>query len=119
VLLAGDAAHACNPCGGLGLTGGVIDADNLSDTLGAVISGRAGEDVLDFYARERRRVFVEVTSPMSTNFKRLLSESDPVRRAQDKTEMFAEAHRGNASVRASSLAELIKGAAMPVEPVAV
>src|SRR6188768_3089366 len=116
VLLAGDAAHACNPCGGLGLTGGVIDADALSDTLGAVIAGRADERVLDFYAQERRRVFVEVTSPMSTNFKRLLSESDPERRAQDKAAMFAEAHRGNADVRASSLAELIKGAAMPVAP---
>ena len=118
VLLAGDAAHACNPCGGLGLTGGVIDADTLSDTLGAVIAGRASEDVLDFYARERRRVFVEVTSPMSTNFKRLLSESDPVRRAQDKADMFAQADKGGAEVRASSLAELIKGAAMPVAPLA-
>lgn len=117
VLLAGDAAHACNPCGGLGLTGGVIDADALSDTLGAVIAGRASEEVLDFYAHERRRVFVEVTSPMSANFKRLLSESDPERRVADKAAMFAEAHRGNADVRASSLAELIKGAAMPIAPV--
>ena len=118
VLLAGDAAHACNPCGGLGLTGGVIDADTLSDALGAVIRGRASDGVLDFYAHERRRVFLEVTSPMSTNFKRLLSEPDPARRAADKAAMFAQAHRGNADVRASSLAELIKGAAMPVEPVA-
>ncbi len=116
VLLAGDAAHACNPCGGLGLTGGVIDADALSDTLGAVIAGRAGESVLDFYAAERRRVFLEVTSPMSANFKRLLSEKDPARRAQDKAEMFAQAEKGGAEVRASSLAELIKGAPMPVEP---
>jgi 2-polyprenyl-6-methoxyphenol hydroxylase-like FAD-dependent oxidoreductase len=114
VLLAGDAAHACNPCGGLGLTGGVIDADALSDTLGAVIAGRADERVLDFYAAERRRVFVEVTSPMSSNFKRLLSEADPARRAQDKAEMIAQAHKGGAEVRASSLAELIKGVPMPV-----
>lgn len=117
VLLAGDAAHACNPCGGLGLTGGVIDADALSDTLGAVIAGRADERVLDFYSQERRRVFLEVTSPMSTNFKRLLSEKDPVQRARDKADMFAQADRGGAEVRASSLAELIKGAAMPVEPI--
>lgn len=118
VLLAGDAAHACNPCGGLGLTGGVIDADTLSDTLGAVIGRRADESVLDFYAHERRRVFLEVTSPMSSNFKRLLSESDPARRAQDKAEMFAQASKGGAEVRASSLAELIKGAAMPIGPLA-
>jgi 2-polyprenyl-6-methoxyphenol hydroxylase-like FAD-dependent oxidoreductase len=35
-LLAGDAAHACNPCGGMGLTGGVIDAAAIIDVLGAV-----------------------------------------------------------------------------------
>jgi 2-polyprenyl-6-methoxyphenol hydroxylase-like FAD-dependent oxidoreductase len=116
VLLAGDAAHACNPCGGLGLTGGVLDADMLSDALGAVIARRTDENVLDFYSRERRRVFLEVTSPMSTNFKRLLSESDPERRAQDKAEMFAQAEKGGAEVRASSLAELIKGTAIPIEP---
>ena len=114
VLLAGDAAHACNPCGGLGLTGGVLDADAVSDALGAVIAGKAGESVLDFYARERRRVFVEVASPMSTNFKRLLSESDPARRAQDKAEMFAESKKGGEKIRASSLAELMKGEALPL-----
>ena len=114
-LLAGDAAHACNPCGGLGLTGGVIDADALSDALGAVIQGRADERVLDFYSQERRRVFLEVTSPMSTNFKRLLSEKNPARREQDKAEMYDQASKGGADVRASSLAELIKGAAMPIE----
>lgn len=114
VLLAGDAAHACNPCGGLGLTGGVLDADALSDVLGAVIAGRADDSVLDFYAEERRRVFQEVTSPMSMNFKRLLSESDPERRAADKAAMFARGSEGAEKVRASSLAELIKGRAMPV-----
>ncbi len=118
VLLAGDAAHACNPCGGLGLTGGVIDADALADTLGAVVAGRAGESVLDFYAEERRRVFLEVTSPMSTNFKRLLSEKDPEQRAKDKADMFAQGARGGAEVRASSLAELIKGRPMPIGPAA-
>jgi len=114
VLLAGDAAHACNPCGGLGLTGGVLDADALSDALGAVIAGHADERVLDFYARERRRVFLEVASPMSSNFKRLLSESDPARRAQDKREMFAEAEKGGSEIRASSLAELMKGEPVPI-----
>jgi len=84
VLLAGDAAHACNPCGGFGLTSGVIDADVLAEALGAVIGGRAGEDLLDFYAAERRRVFLEVTSPMAREMKRLLSEADPARRAADK-----------------------------------
>jgi 2-polyprenyl-6-methoxyphenol hydroxylase-like FAD-dependent oxidoreductase len=114
VLLAGDAAHACNPCGGLGLTGGVLDADALSDALGAVIAGKADEGVLDFYARERRRVFLEVASPLSANFKRMLSESDPARRAEDKANMYNQAGTGGREIRASSLAELMKGAPMPV-----
>ncbi len=84
VLLAGDAAHACNPCGGLGLTTGVIDADALSAALGAVILRKASEDVLDLYARERRRVFLEVTSPLASNFKRLLSERDPCARRRTR-----------------------------------
>jgi 2-polyprenyl-6-methoxyphenol hydroxylase-like FAD-dependent oxidoreductase len=116
VLLAGDAAHACNPCGGLGLTGGVMDADVLSDALGAVIKGRADARLLDFYAEERRRVFVEITSPMSANFKRMLSESDPAQRQADKEAMYAEAERGGTNVRASSLAELMRGAPLPLEP---
>jgi 2-polyprenyl-6-methoxyphenol hydroxylase-like FAD-dependent oxidoreductase len=116
VLFAGDAAHACNPCGGLGLTGGVLDADMLSDALGAVIGGKADERLLDFYADERRRVFVDVTSPMSANFKRMLSEADPAQRQADKDAMYAESERGGANVRASSLAELMKGAPLPLEP---
>jgi 2-polyprenyl-6-methoxyphenol hydroxylase-like FAD-dependent oxidoreductase len=114
VLLAGDAAHACNPCGGLGLTGGVLDADALSDALGAVIAGAAPESLLDFYSAERRRVFLEVASPLSTNFKRLLSESDPEQRAKDKADMFAQADKGGAEIRASSLAEMMKGKPMPI-----
>ncbi len=42
-LLAGDAAHACNPCGGMGLTTGVIDAMAAADALTAVIQKRRDE----------------------------------------------------------------------------
>ncbi len=114
VLLAGDAAHACNPCGGMGLTSGVIDADVLSDALGAVIQGRAGEDLLDFYASERRRVFLDVAAPLSAHFKRLLAESDPVQREADKQAMFAGARKGGAEIRSSSLAERLRGTPLPL-----
>ena len=83
VLLAGDAAHVCNPCGGMGLTTGLMDANALMDALGAVINGKADEAVLDFYETERRRVFLEVTSPSATEYKRIISEPDPERRRQD------------------------------------
>ncbi|MTV41081.1 FAD-dependent oxidoreductase [Duganella radicis] len=84
VLLAGDAAHVCNPCGGLGLTTGLLDATMAADALYAVIAGEAGEDVLDYYSRERRRVYLEVTTPLASNFKRLLSEKDPHKRREDE-----------------------------------
>jgi len=84
VLLAGDAAHVCNPCGGLGLTGGIVDADILSRALAAVIRGDIDAGVLDRYSEERRRVFLEFTSPQASEFKRMLGESDPERRRQDE-----------------------------------
>jgi 2-polyprenyl-6-methoxyphenol hydroxylase-like FAD-dependent oxidoreductase len=114
VLLAGDAAHACNPCGGLGLTTGVIDADALITALGAVITRGARETVLDFYAEERRRVFLEVTSPLASNFKRMLAERDPERAAADKAQVQANAGRGSDISQAPALSALILGARMPV-----
>ncbi len=113
-LLAGDAAHACNPCGGMGLTTGVIDADALIAVLSAVIEGRAGEDVLDFYAAERKRVFHEVTSPIATNFKRQLSERDPVKRKEDRDGFRANVENPDNSPAATSLSKLIFGTPMPV-----
>ncbi|MDP9877421.1 2-polyprenyl-6-methoxyphenol hydroxylase-like FAD-dependent oxidoreductase [Variovorax boronicumulans] len=83
VLFAGDAAHITNPCGGLGLTSGLLDAVHLGHALAAVVHGRAQEGVLDAYAQERRDVFVNVTSPAASENKRRLTESDPNRRAAD------------------------------------
>ena len=83
VLLAGDAAHVNNPIGGLGLTCGLLDAIPLGDALGAVIDGRRKDGVLDDYAAERRRVFLEVVSPAATENRRRVGERDPKRRRAD------------------------------------
>jgi 2-polyprenyl-6-methoxyphenol hydroxylase-like FAD-dependent oxidoreductase len=83
VLLAGDAAHATNPCGGLGLTSGVWTGVVLADVLGAVIRGKEGESILDRFSDERRRVFWEVVSPAATENKRMLQERDPEQRQKD------------------------------------
>ena len=83
-LLAGDAAHVCNPVGGLGLTTGIMDANALIDVLGAVIHGKVDEALLDYYAQERRRIFLEITSPAASEFKRMVGESDPEKRRQDQ-----------------------------------
>jgi 2-polyprenyl-6-methoxyphenol hydroxylase-like FAD-dependent oxidoreductase len=113
-LLAGDAAHACNPCGGMGLTGGVLDAAALIDVLLAVCTGRAPESVLDFYAAERRRVFLEVSSPIATDFKRRMSEKDPARQRADFEEFRRQAVDPERRSLSTALSRLVEGAPMPV-----
>lgn len=83
VCLAGDAAHATNPLGGLGLTTGVWTGLILSDLLGAVLTGECDSEVLDRYSDERRRVYWEVTAPGATENKRMFEEKDLARRRQD------------------------------------
>jgi len=83
VVLVGDAAHATNPCGGLGLTTGVWTGMILTDLLGAVLRGEEDQAVLDRYCRERRRIFWEVTSPGASENKRMMEESDREQRLKD------------------------------------
>lgn len=78
VLLAGDAAHATNPTGGMGLTSGLFDVEVLVEALPAVASGSAPEEVLDRYSRARRAAFLDIASPAATGFKQLVYDtSDP------------------------------------------
>ena len=84
VLLTGDAAHVTNPTGGLGLTSGLFDAFALYEALAAVVLDGADEAVLDAWAEERRRLFLELASPAASELKRLIfSEADPERRRED------------------------------------
>jgi 3-(3-hydroxy-phenyl)propionate hydroxylase len=52
-FLLGDAAHLTPPFVGQGLGAGLRDAHNLAWKLAAVVAGRAGEELLDSYPRER------------------------------------------------------------------
>ncbi len=70
-----------NPIGGLGLTGGLLDAFPLSEALIAVIEGRESQACLDAWAAERRRVFLEVTAPTAKENRRRVSKRDPRRSA--------------------------------------
>jgi 2-polyprenyl-6-methoxyphenol hydroxylase-like FAD-dependent oxidoreductase len=82
-LLAGDAAHATNPCGGLGLTTGFWTAMILSDLLAAVIRGEEDETILDRYSEERRRIFWDIASPGASRNKIMMEEKDPEQRLKD------------------------------------
>lgn len=84
VVLAGDAAHVTNPTGGLGLTSGMFDCFVLYEALAAVIHGEIGDEVLDRYSDERRRIFWERASPQACENKRLIYHSrDPARLEED------------------------------------
>lgn len=76
VLLAGDAAHLTNPTSGFGLMGGLYDSFLLSEALAAVVKKTTDDRILDRYSMERRKVFDEVTSPVSTESFRLVFNSD-------------------------------------------
>jgi 4-nitrocatechol/4-nitrophenol 4-monooxygenase len=83
VLLAGDAAHATNPCGGLGLTTGIWTGMILSDLLPAVLKGEESDAILDRYAENRRKIFLEISSPGASENKRMMEEADREKRLQD------------------------------------
>ncbi|HEY0576278.1 MAG TPA: FAD-dependent monooxygenase [Pseudonocardia sp.] len=56
VLLAGDAAHAVPPSGGLGMNVGIADVHNLCWKLAGVLHGWAGPGLLETYETERQPV---------------------------------------------------------------
>ena len=56
VFLAGDAAHRHPPSGGLGSNTSIQDAYNLAWKIALVVSGHAGEELLDSYNQERQPI---------------------------------------------------------------
>lgn len=80
VLLAGDALHSNNPIGGLGLTGGILDAFCYGNALSRVLTNKAEDSLLTSCATARREAWQNVTDRLSQdNMKRLYSmDSDNV-----------------------------------------
>ncbi|KAF2097709.1 FAD/NAD(P)-binding domain-containing protein [Rhizodiscina lignyota] len=75
-LLAADAAHLCNPFGGMGLTGGFADVGGLYDCLYGIYSGQADDSILDKYDEIRREKYWKVIDPISSgNIMRLWDPS--------------------------------------------
>ena len=97
ILLAGDAAHLCNPMfvfsflplsllttsrGGLGLTGGIADVGSLVDCLYGIYDGQAGLDILEKYDQCRRGIYNEIIDPVSS--------TNLIRMSQDGQTVFEE-----------------------------
>ncbi|KAG8629439.1 hypothetical protein KVT40_003304 [Elsinoe batatas] len=76
-LLAADAAHLCNPFGGLGLTGGLVDVGNLFDCFNGLHKELADDTILDRYNEVRRDRNMTFIDPISRqNLKRLIADPD-------------------------------------------
>ncbi|WP_260609042.1 FAD-dependent monooxygenase [Streptomyces sp. WAC 01325] len=80
-LLAGDAAHAIPPVGGLGMNLGVADVHNLCWKLAGVLRGWAGPALLDSYEKERRPVAHRTLGQALENSKMMFQVQD-MRREQ-------------------------------------
>ncbi|KAK4040452.1 hypothetical protein C8A01DRAFT_15696 [Parachaetomium inaequale] len=77
-LLAADAAHLCNPFGGMGLTGGIADIGSLYESLLGIHTGQADDSILDTYDEVRRRIWHDIINPISSdNMTRLFKYADP------------------------------------------
>ena len=88
IVLAGDAAHICNPCGGRGLTGGIMDVDRLLNAFEAVLTGVEARTQLVADTDDCRTEFLEVSSPFASMMKRMWERSDPVMQKKDQAEIM-------------------------------
>ena len=83
VFLAGDAAHAMSPTGGMGMNTGAGDAVDLGWKLAALLQGWGGARLLDSYEVERKPVAQRNVAWSSGNFKSWISTGDCVGIAED------------------------------------
>ena len=93
VFLAGDAAHAHPPNGGLGMNTGIQDAFDLGWKLAAVLQGWGGPSLLDSYDIERRPASARAAEVSLKNYRRLVS-------AAQRAEINAPTPEGDAARRA-------------------
>jgi len=77
VALAADAAHLCNPFGGMGLTGGIVDVEGLYECLAGIHANIADLSILDTYSDIRIQRWKDIINPVSTGNLSRLCKQDP------------------------------------------
>ena len=119
ILLAGDSAHVNNSIGGMGLNGGIQDAMNLCDKLGAVIVDGADDRLMDLYDKQRRTYAVDFVQEQTIANKKRLEATDPKARAanlQNLRDTAADPDRArNFLLGSSMIAAIRRNAEMTLE----
>ncbi|MGE0627159.1 MAG: FAD-dependent oxidoreductase [Hyphomicrobiaceae bacterium] len=87
VLLAGDSAHVNNSIGGMGLNGGLQDADNASAKLIEIILNGGSPELAELYSLQRRTVTNEFVQAQTIANKKRLEARDPATRERNFAEL--------------------------------
>jgi 3-(3-hydroxy-phenyl)propionate hydroxylase len=109
VLLAGDSAHVNNSIGGMGLNGGLQDADNLGEKLARVVMDGEPERLLDLYDLQRRTVTIEFTQAQTIANKKRLETREPEARKKNLDELASSAadpEKARAFMRKSGMLDM-------------
>ncbi|KAK5110675.1 hypothetical protein LTR85_000757 [Meristemomyces frigidus] len=77
ILLAADAAHVCNPMGGYGCMTACLDVGGLADCFIGLYEGKAGEEILETYAKVRRDIFLKYVDARSIKNLDRVRKTDP------------------------------------------
>lgn len=100
VMLAADAAHLCNPFGGMGLTGGIVDIGGLFDCLAGLYTNAADDSILDIWAQVQRQKYFDIVNPVSSGNIRRLFAQDP-ERAMEEDQFLQDAKRSESDIEFS------------------
>ena len=86
--LAGDAAHLNSPSGGMGMNGGLHDANNLTEKLNKIWNGD-DLSLLDLYSRQRKPIAERQIIKQADQNRKRMTEKDPTKRRKALAEMRA------------------------------
>ena len=117
VLFAGDAAHLTSPSGGMGMTGGIHDAVNLSDKMIAVMNQGASDELFNLYTRQRHPVAQDEILAQSHTNRMRMQRRDPAWRTTEMARLQAlvadsVSHREHL-LKSSMISGLARAAATP------
>jgi len=89
IVLAGDSAHVNNPMGGMGLNGGIHDANELSCYLKDIWFNKKDGHILKEYSSKRRHVAIQYVQKQTHQNAIIMSESNESKRRLQQAEMSA------------------------------